>query len=109
MGDLDESKAVQVWEEGNTDQTLNTAELLDLIVRGHGVCGDFCHSRRNYGQERCTCVRSVFPTPGHYELYKNARNYYLKRLLISRFAEVIGTAHTSVCEGKHNESKSEGA
>ena len=98
MDEIDETQEVEQWMEGNTEGSLTTEELLELVVRGHGVCEHYCCSRANYGQEKCTCVRSMFPTPKHYELYKQARAYYIKNIAIQKVAELIGKAHAPACE-----------
>ena len=89
MDFLLEQKEKDDWLQGTSEEGMTYADISELAKRGLGRCEDECLSRRVCGEDACACVRSVFPTPEHYEVYLNARAFYLKALGQAAFAALM--------------------
>ena len=68
------------WLRGESEESMTLEEISLLARKGFTTCKDHCLSKLNCGEECCTCIRSTFPTPAYYELYKEARCFYLMKL-----------------------------
>jgi hypothetical protein len=77
------------WERGLSDEGMTLDELVGLASDGLGRCPDRCFSRSVCGDDACACVRSVFPTPEHYETYLKARCFFLEHLAKATFVQFL--------------------
>ena len=84
----------------DTEVYMTVDDLVSLACKGFITCekdslatGDCCLSRKYSGDDACLCIRSIFPNPQYYELYKKLREYYLnnlgKRFLLKIAGEII--------------------
>lgn len=74
-----EERNVEYWERGQSGYDITIADLVTLAVVGFERCDDKdCHSRRYSGEDRCKCIRSVFPHPVYYDLYLELRDIVLQ-------------------------------
>lgn len=90
MNEFEEIDKKTEWLEGDAAETLSVEEITLLAKHGLGRCEDFCFSRSVCGEDACACVRNTFPTPQHYEVYQDARNFYLNALAKAAFAALVG-------------------
>ena len=90
MNEIEEIGEKTEWLRGDSNETLSFEEITMLAKHGLGRCGDFCFSRSICGDNACACVRNTFPTPQHYEVYLDARNFYLNALAKAAFAALMG-------------------
>lgn len=84
-----EEQEAKEWEQGLSDEQMNLEELIALAKRGFATCEEECLSRSICGEDACLCVRSIFPTPKHYNTYKVARIFFLDALAKASFAAVV--------------------
>ena len=92
MDFLKEQEEKEEWERGQSELGMTLDELFQLARRGIGRCEEPCLSRSICGEDACACIRSVFPTPDHYETYLLARSYFLKNLAKAAFAALVSEA-----------------
>lgn len=89
MNEFDEIGKKKKWLEGNSVETLSFEEITLLAKQGLGRCEEQCFSRSVCGEDACECVRSTFPTPQHYEVYQDARSFFLNALAKAAFAALM--------------------
>ena len=90
---MDEFKEIdkkKKWLEGDSVETLSFEEITLLAKQGLGRCEHFCFSRSVCGEDACECIRNTFPTPQHFEVYQDARSFFLNALAKASFAALIG-------------------
>ena len=87
-----EEQEAKEWERGLSEEEMALDELIALAKRGLGTCEEECLSRSICGEGACQCVRSVFPTPKHYNTYTLARIFFLDALAKASFAAVVSDA-----------------
>ena len=101
-----EEDEAKEWLRGNSTEGIGIDDFVEIVCRGHSTCEGNCISRDICGEEACVCIRTVFPTPEHYETYKLARAFYIENLVIR---SVAGTASKQIQDGfkgEKNEGKS---
>ena len=59
------------------------------IINGFTRCDDYCVSRNNCGDDGCYCIRANFPTPNHYDTYKQMMQNASQIIAIRILADVI--------------------
>lgn len=91
-----EERAAEVWlNEGSGEMDADAINL--LAVTGFNDCGrEFCLSRNYVGEDACACVRAIFPSRDHYQLYLCLRERYLELLKLGLIgAATSGTKETT--------------
>ena len=90
MDYFDEKELAKVWEKGDTEEGMSVEQMADIVIRGFGNCGEeFCISKGACGEDSCACVRELFPTPQHFEFYKEARAFFERELCRASFNAFI--------------------
>lgn len=87
--DQKEKNLATEWDQGDSKRVMTIEEISHLAIHGFGSCKQPCNSRNSVGSERCACIRQVFPTPKHYELYLEARAKYLDLLELGLIAKSV--------------------
>lgn len=72
------------WLDKKHNISMDIPKLVKIAVQGHVHCpeNEPCLSRSSSGNDACQCVRSIFATPEHYELYLCLRQVILEAELI---------------------------
>ena len=72
------------WLDNLDEISMETERLVAIAVQGHECCpeNEYCLSRKYSGVTACMCIRSVFATPEHYELYLCLRQLLLETELL---------------------------
>ena len=89
MYDKDSDKEQETkWLDGDMSQRRMPIEkMANLVVCGFHGCGDdYCFSREYCSSTSCECIRAVFPSSTHYELYLKLRSYILTAELIAKLS-----------------------
>ena len=94
MDYFDEIAERDEWLRGRSDEDLTTEELLLLIKNGIVRCSEDCLSMQACGEDSCRCVRSLFPSPDYYEVYKAAREFFERELTKAALAAFISEGMT---------------
>ena len=98
---LREEEIKQAWLNRHNDQEMNLDTFAQIVKQGFNLCG--CIEEDLCDKGACSCVRSVFPTPSHYELYKYLREHYiahtLERAILSRRLEESNDTNRTTKEG----------
>lgn len=84
-----EKRLADEWDQGDSKETMTIDDISTLAIHGFGCCKGHCLSRKYSGSERCACIREVFPTPNHFELYQEARNKFLDLLGLGILARTV--------------------
>ena len=84
----EEAGLAKEWAKGESLDVISIDDFIEIICNGHGTCEGPCFSKDICGEEACACIRSVFPTPDHYETYKLARAFFIENLAIRTVAGV---------------------
>ena len=100
----EEREEAEAWLRGESTEELQIDDFVEIVCRGHGTCADSCLSRDVCGEEACLCIRSVFPTPEHYETYKLARAFFIENLVIRTTAGIASERIPEGFRGETNES-----
>ena len=66
------------WINGVAKASLDSETMADLAQSGIQTCEGYCGSREYTGEDRCRCVREIFPSYADYKLYLEARNRFKK-------------------------------
>ena len=84
MYDKDSDKEQeQLWLEGNqADRNMPIEKMAQLAVAGFYGCDEDCLSKKHCTHYSCECIRSVFPSLAHYNLYLKLRSYVLTAEMI---------------------------
>lgn len=71
MNEKLEERYKTAWLEKRHTISMDTERLVTIAVNGHKRCDEdeYCLSRNYSGEDACRCIRTVFSTPEHYELY----------------------------------------
>lgn len=78
------------WEHGDSSDGMTVDEITTLAKRGLGRCPeDDCFSREVCGEDACRCVRTAFPTPQHYKVYLDARDFFQTSLAKAALAAFV--------------------
>ena len=96
---FEEEQAKKLWEQAQSQEPMSLEQMVHLAKHGLGRCEERCLSVSQCGDDACLCVRTIFPTPEHYEIYKLARAFFLTALAKATFAAMIG----EVIYGENNE------
>ena len=99
MDFLQELTEKEEWQRGRFEEWMSMDDLVGLAIHGLGRCENECFSRSSSVEDACACVRSVFPTPEHYETYLHARSFFLESLAKETFAQFVSV----VSEGELND------
>lgn len=86
---FDEKRRMIEWQQCSSEEYMTLENIVAISERGIERCQEDCLSRQICGEDACACVRSIFPTPQHYELYREARDFFLKTLAKATFAALI--------------------
>lgn len=92
MNQFIEIQEKERWQRGVSEDGMSIEEITQLAKLGFGRCPEECFSRDISGDDACACVRSIFPTPQHYEVYLEARAFFLSALVKGAFAALVGDA-----------------
>ena len=80
--DIDKEKE-QKWLDGAYSEMEMTIEkMAQLATFGFYGCDEECLSRKYCTHYSCECIRSVFPSLAHYNLYLKIRSYVLTAEMI---------------------------
>lgn len=92
MNEVLEAECVEQWTSNRQDLSMPRETLVQLAIHGHHTCEEHevCLSRKHSGDDACRCIRTVFPTPLHYELYLELRMLVLEAKALSA---VTGTTN----------------
>ena len=68
------------WLERTDAISMDRESLVQIVIAGHETCptSEPCLSRIHSGNDACRCIRTIFPTPEHYELYQRLRTLLLE-------------------------------
>ena len=86
-----EMAQAEAWEVEETDETMSVDEIADLASTGISFCQGSCTSRDLVGVHRCYCIRARFPSPEHFELYKEAREDFKRMVAIKVISVALPT------------------
>ena len=88
MNEVREKESYQEWIDSE-HSTMSIEDLVRIAIQGFGSCpeDDVCLSRSLSGVNACRCVRSVFPSDDHYQLYEQIRALILAIELLSEMKE----------------------
>lgn len=92
MNQFIEIQEKERWQRGVSEDGMSVEEITQIAKLGLGRCPEECFSRDISGDDACACVRSIFPTPQHYEVYLEARAFFLSALAKGAFAALVGDA-----------------
>ena len=85
-----EKELAKEWEAGDTEEGMTVEQMADIVIRGFGNCGEeFCISREACSEDSCACIRDLFPTPQHFEVYKEARAFFERELCRASFIRFL--------------------
>jgi len=85
-----EKRNVDYWERGDSGYNITISDLVTLAVVGFEKCDDTdCHSRRYSGEDRCKCIRSIFPHPVYYDLYLELRDIVFQAEIYNELMESV--------------------
>tara|TARA_B100000214_G_scaffold346758_1_gene297604 strand:+ start:105 stop:416 length:312 start_codon:yes stop_codon:yes gene_type:complete len=76
----EDQKLAVLWESGVETGKLDDESMAELAQNGMKYCEGYCPSKKYTGEDRCRCVREIFPSPKEYKRYQEARSLF-KRLL----------------------------
>ena len=84
MNEILEKRKKYNWLEKRNAIAMDTEVLVTIAIQGHTHCPEteVCLSRSYSGDDACRCVRSVFATPEHYELYQCLRQIIFEAEMI---------------------------
>ena len=84
MNEILEKRKRNDWLEKRDVISMDTEKLVSIAIHGHTCCptDEPCLSRSYSGDDACQCIRSVFATPEHYELYLCLRQIIFEAELI---------------------------
>ena len=106
----EDQKQATAWLENGKGEMTNEALVL-LASQGHMDCGEgYCGSREYCEDGMCCCIREVFPSFHHYELYLRLRELYVKGLKIGIVDGLVDLSKSEInSEGrrKSNENRSD--
>jgi len=88
MIDINRDKKLALQWLENQDGEMDSETLVYLSIHGFEDCADFCASKTYCPEGACNCLRQIFPTPNHYQLYLELRQIYLEWIKLA----VISTA-----------------
>tara|TARA_B100001094_G_C18176828_1_gene798364 strand:- start:1839 stop:2153 length:315 start_codon:yes stop_codon:yes gene_type:complete len=78
MIDINKDKKLALeWLE-NQEGEMDHETLVYLSINGLDECSGFCASKKYCAEGACHCLRQIFPTPNHYQLYLELRRIYLE-------------------------------
>ena len=78
----EDQKQAKDWIENGKGEMSDEALVL-LASQGHLDCGErYCCSREYCEDGMCYCIREVFPSFHHYDLYLRLRELFVKGLKI---------------------------
>ena len=69
-----EKEKLERWRNGVERRPMTKEALANAVVYGFNQCPEHCVSRERSGRDACACIRSIFPSPEHYELYEILRD-----------------------------------
>lgn len=91
------------WKRGESKNSMTLEEISTLAKKGFTYCEDYCSSKRNCGEDACKCIRSTFPSPAYYELYKEARSFFLHKLAEGALIAIASSERARNSDGDNNE------
>ena len=97
----EDKRQLEQWLCEEEPQHLDHTLIATKIINGFEQCTDHCPSRNNCGSEGCYCVRANFPTPQHYEIYKQMLPNASKMVAVHILANAIDN-HIKENYGKGN-------
>lgn len=66
----EDKRQLDEWLCADEPKDLDLNLVAYKLINGFERCEDYCSSRNNCGEDGCYCIRANFPTPKHYETYK---------------------------------------
>mgnify|MGYP001167667936 FL=1 len=89
--DKEDQRLADLWESGVDAGTLDDESMAELAQNGFKYCEGYCPSKKYTGEERCRCVREIFPSPKEYKRYQEARSLFEKLLQLGLIAKALST------------------
>ena len=73
------------WQLQSVDTVhMPMEDLEDIVMQGITPCDElFCTSKHFCGEDACRCIRSLFPHPQYYQMYRELRDMKIKLELTS--------------------------
>lgn len=109
---IKDKKEAEDWLNNTSHEYMTVEAITDLVKKGFITCepdsfktGSFCASRKYSPEDACICIRTIFPSPEYYELYKRAREFYLNTVALKIIASPAGKG-TVVHEEKNERDRS---
>ena len=81
-----------LWMNNHSAETMSVDDISYLAEHGFTTCENNCATEANMRGYPCDCLLEAFPTRKYYELYKEARDFYLNELMrgaLARTVEII--------------------
>ena len=69
----EEQRQHEEWVCADESQPIDYVLIANKVVDGFEMCEEHCSSRNICGVDGCYCLRANFPTPRHYEIYKQVK------------------------------------
>ena len=85
----EDQRQLEQWLCEDESSELNLELIADKVINGFERCEEHCPSRNHCGSDGCYCVRANFPTPQHYETYKELMRDASKVIAINLLAKVL--------------------
>lgn len=98
----EEKQSAELWMADITEGTLSLEEIAVLAAKGITTCSSECVSRNIVGEDCCYCIRAIFPSNSHYQLFLKARNYFQRKLDVEVFETASAEAITGEKIGNTN-------
>ena len=98
----EELRQLAEWHLEETHEGLDVELIVTKVVTGFERCEDFCSSKEVCGEDCCYCIRSNFPSPQHYEMYKELTRDASKLTALSILMTVMGSQNGENSNGEAN-------
>ena len=106
----EDQKQAKDWIENGKGEMSDEALVL-LASQGHLDCGErYCGSREYCEDGMCYCIREVFPSFHHYDLYLRLRELFVKGLkigIVDGLVDLSKSEKYSEGRRKNNENRSD--
>jgi hypothetical protein len=66
----EDKRQMEEWVSTEEPDQIDLDLVAEKIINGFEQCEEYCFSRNNCGDDMCYCIRANFPTPKHYDTYK---------------------------------------
>ena len=102
--DKEDQRLAVLWESGVDAGTLDDESMAELAQNGMTYCEGYCPSKKYTGEDRCRCIRDIFPSPKEYKRYQEARSLFEKLLQLGLIAKALSKDRNG---DKHDNLRSE--